>query len=103
MGVRASDELSSPPGCQELYMPVRRQQWHMNFKTFETVLIVTPKSLNRAKRTQNNRDPSSGPVPKPPQMQEAKKTRMNSGYYKYKTRPLILVRLLSVRNTPKLG
>lgn len=60
-------------------------------------------SLNRAKRTQKSRHRSSGPVPKPPHMQEAKKTRIGSGHHKYKTRPAILVLLLSVRNTPKLG
>lgn len=42
MDARASDKLSSPPACQELHMPVRRQQWHVNFKTLETVLVVTP-------------------------------------------------------------
>lgn len=103
MQVSVSDELSFHPACQELHMPVRRQQWHVNFKTLETVLIVTPKSLNRAKRTQKSRDPSSGPVPKPPQMQEAKKTRMDSGHEKYKTRSVIPVLFLIVKNTPKLS
>lgn len=38
-----------------------------------------------------------------PQRQEANKTRMDSGYHKYKTKPVILVWLFSVNNPTKLG
>lgn len=73
INMRASDEPSSPPVCQELYRPDGRQQWHVNFKALQTVLTVTPKPLNRAKRTQKSRDPSSGPVPNRPKCKRPKR------------------------------
>lgn len=79
--------------------PVRKKQQHVYFKTLETVLIVTPQSLSRAKRTQEQRSFLRACSKQSPQMQEVNKTRTDRRYHKYKTKPVIIVWLFSVNKT----